>query len=320
MAKFPVEYTDQEGVVDAVNYLLSGPAGLGQNFAGFTSPVNSSNDPSTNDPAYLTGNFRPPFTNSDSATNLYVAPIALNYGQYLDSRTIKFVFAEEQAAPPFALGNPVTVKNMLPLLQAGKSNDSQYNGSYTQGGVTECTTTYCIVRINGNGTVYANGYGGTVEYEGLSDLALVSTDCNAKVTVNGAEDRVFISGQLNTFLTYTATADTTFQYSVQINRYSGTPNNDPVNPEYTFNYDATVAVKTYNIRVKAGTGTLPPNESSWLVNAQPIETIFTAIIDEPPVGYFWYILELELAKTAENVVINQCQFGNRSLSTQVVKQ
>ena len=36
-AKYPVDIGDDEGIVDAVNYLLSGPSGLGQNFSGFSS-------------------------------------------------------------------------------------------------------------------------------------------------------------------------------------------------------------------------------------------------------------------------------------------
>ena len=54
MAKFPVELDDDEGQADAINYLLSGPSGLGQNFAGFSeNGVNW---------YWLTGNYRPPFT------------------------------------------------------------------------------------------------------------------------------------------------------------------------------------------------------------------------------------------------------------------
>ena len=36
MASYPVEISDTEGIVNAVNYLMSGPAGLGQNFQGFS--------------------------------------------------------------------------------------------------------------------------------------------------------------------------------------------------------------------------------------------------------------------------------------------
>ena len=48
MAQYPVE--DTAGLFEAVNYLLSGPSGLGQNFQGFSSYQ----------PAYVTGTFRQP--------------------------------------------------------------------------------------------------------------------------------------------------------------------------------------------------------------------------------------------------------------------
>ena len=88
-AKYPVELSDQEGIVDAVNYLLSGPAGLGQNFAGFSSYS----------PVYVTGNFRIPYTQVDPAS-LYVPPIALSNAEQLDDRTIKYTFASAQPSPP----------------------------------------------------------------------------------------------------------------------------------------------------------------------------------------------------------------------------
>jgi len=60
MAKFPVEYNgqDSESIVDAVNYVLSGPSGAGQNSAGFNASA----------PAYLTGNFRQPYTRPPVST------------------------------------------------------------------------------------------------------------------------------------------------------------------------------------------------------------------------------------------------------------
>ena len=61
MAKFPLEYNyqDSQAAVDAINYVLSGPTGLGQNFAGFS-------DYNT---VYLTGNFQAPFTTNSVSVN-----------------------------------------------------------------------------------------------------------------------------------------------------------------------------------------------------------------------------------------------------------
>ena len=52
MSKFPVETADAEGVTDALNYLLSGPGGLGQDFQGYEQWT----------PGWLTANFRVPYT------------------------------------------------------------------------------------------------------------------------------------------------------------------------------------------------------------------------------------------------------------------
>ena len=52
MASYPVEAADTSGVVEAVNNLLSGPSGLGQDFSGFASYV----------PGFVTGSVRTPYT------------------------------------------------------------------------------------------------------------------------------------------------------------------------------------------------------------------------------------------------------------------
>jgi hypothetical protein len=52
MSKYPVEIGDDEGVADALNYLLSGPGGLGQDFQGYEQWT----------PGWLTSNFRVPYS------------------------------------------------------------------------------------------------------------------------------------------------------------------------------------------------------------------------------------------------------------------
>jgi hypothetical protein len=54
MSQYPVEFTlkDSEGVIEAINYALSGPSGLGQNFSGFNDSF----------PAWIRGNIRTPQT------------------------------------------------------------------------------------------------------------------------------------------------------------------------------------------------------------------------------------------------------------------
>jgi len=294
MAKFPVEISDTEGIVDAVNNLLSGPSGLGQNFAGFSSYA----------PAYLTGNYRTPFTqpNTVGIRNLYVAPIALATSEFVDDRTLKFTFASTQPSAPFQPGNQVTISGVT--IPAGVYD---YNGTYTRIGILSCTTTYCLVRLSAPETVTASASGGNISL--ISTDKAFSTDCNARVTVTGGTDRVFISGQLDQTINYNIiSGNHDLTIKVQVNRYIGSLNSDPVNPDYLFDPDGTVAEKVYLFTNLHGTGSVS------------VETIFSTLLDEPGPNYYWYILEVTYIGSSSDVEVTSVDFGLRSLSTQVVKQ
>ena len=289
MAQFPV--SDSQGIVDGLNYVLSGPSGTGQNFAGFSNYL----------PWDLTGNYRAPFTlenfNSPGVPNinLYVAPISLGVSEMLDERTWRFTFASAQPTAPFILGQPVTVTGVT---------DPYYDGTYSPIGVVECTTTYVTVRTQGTFAIVANSSGGTVELNSMDSL--LSTDCNGRVTVTSATDRVFISAQVNAEIFTDATVGN-FTYSAQISRYKAFTNPDPVNPDFRFDLDAIVAFK-----------------SKLVTNAPPLsileETIFTSILDTPPPGYYWYILELTFGTGSGPVIVTNVILNQRSFSAQLVKQ
>lgn len=361
MAKFPVELKDDEGQRDAINYLLSGPAGLGQNFAGFSSST----------PAYLTANYRVPFTQPvtiyklcsglsgfsilnvhpnasgliagmtvigddipagttivsigapssgytpvtlsaactgdfsnanvgftpTAVRNLYVPAFALDTSEMLDTRTLKFTFLAAQPTPPFVQGNPVVISGVA---------DSWYDDTYGTIGVVECTTTYCTVRLRKDYALRPASTGGTIGLTAMN--ADTSTDCNARVTVTGGTDRVFISGQLDQTVNYEVlSAPQDLAVKTKINRYVGFINEDPVNPDYLFILDGTVVVKEYTFTGLTGTGTLPL-----------IETVYSTILDTPAPGYYWYILEVSYEGT--DIEVTSVDFGLRSLSAQVVKQ
>jgi len=235
MAQFPV--SDQQGVIDGLNYVLSGPQSTGQNFQGVSFDATG----------YLTGNFRQPYVTANF-TNLWVGPIALSTSEWLDSRTWKFTFASAQPTPPFVNGNNIEV--------AG-SSVAFYNDYWGPIGVVECTTTYVVVRSVGSYANPGTGSGGTVSLSITTNDPTVwySTDCNAKVTVKGATDRVFISAQINDIFQYSSNTADTLQYNVAINRYTAYPNNDATNPEFIFDDGVTISNQTYNLSVPAtGTG------------------------------------------------------------------
>lgn len=300
-AKYPVDIGDDEGIVDAVNYLLSGPAGLGQNFAGFSSFA----------PAWLTGNFRAPYTVSSLAL-LTVAPISLSTSEMLDGRTFKFTFSSAQASPPFANGNGITVSGVT---------DPFYDDDYITIGVVECTTTYCVVRTNASYAIEPPSTGGTIEL--VTGTSALSTDANARVTVTGGTDRVFVSGQLNQNISYdVSSGPANLMVTVEINKYYGFPDPLPINPDIKFNPRSTIARRVYNLTCPAGTGTL-----------DLLDTVFATVVDQPDpaqpastdpatswTGYFWYILEVAFEFTSGTGVVTSDEFAFRSLSAQVVKQ
>lgn len=295
MSKFPVELDDDEGQADAINYLLSGPSGLGQNFAGFSSYI----------PGYLTGNFRIPYSQPTSA-ELYVAPIDIATTEMLDARTIKLTFSGYVGTtPPFALGNGLSVDSL------GLDYDDYISDYGTQIGVVECTTAYVIIRLRKNLPQLDPSTGGTVQYYSTGGFDN-STDCNARVIINGVTDRVFITAQLDNLISYTVLGTTgNFSYRVRVNRYKGVVNNDPVNPDFTFDPDTTVAEKTYTYDDLTGTGTLPL-----------VETVFATIIDQPPIGYYWYILEVSFDWDGDfdEIQATESLMQLRCLSAQVVKE
>jgi len=194
---------------------------------------------------------------------------------------------------------------------------SSYDGSYDPIGVATCTTTYVIARTADPYTVPGPGSGGTVKLFNTSAVPKVyalSTDCNAKIVVNGGNDRVFISAQLNNRISYLATTSSDLSYAVAINRYIGSPNTDPANPGYFFEFDKLIAKRVYTgtgFTGLTGTGTLPN-----------IETIFTNFPDQNITpAYYWYIMDVSFQVTnGGDLQVTQSELGLRSMSTQTVKQ
>jgi hypothetical protein len=249
MAKYPVENSDADGIADGVNYVLSGPSGLGQYNAGFNSST----------PAYITGNFRIPYSNPNFART-YVAPIALSTSEWLDDYTWKYTFATPEPVPPFALGNNITVDGVTP---------SDYDGFFGRIGVVFCDENYVIARA---GSPYPNpgvvGTGGSVSLEVIyfdfpttGDGTVISTDCNGIITIVGPEDFVNLSAQItkeNAVGIYGRVVEPgsngNFGFAVQLNRYKAFNNGTAANPQYLYDFDATVAERTQTLFLTGGVG------------------------------------------------------------------
>ena len=286
---------NQSGIIDGLNYVLSGPGGLGQNFEGFSAYTQ----------AYVTGNFRIPFTQPGPA-KLYVAPISLSNAQQLDARTIKYTFTTAQPSAPFSLGNGLTVTGITPSTYNSSSLRSA-GYSINQIGVIECTTTYVVVRTVADITSALGTYvsGGSIAFSNMN--AYVSTDCDVRVTVQGAQERVFIAAQTNETISYTATTASDVNIYVEISRYKAEQNYDATNPDFVFEGPETISSKVYPFTGVTGSGT-------YL-----LETIFTSVIDNPTPGYYRYILELYFERLAGDIEVTQDAVDLRSITAQVVK-
>ena len=292
-------------IVDGLNQALSGPSGLGQSFAGFNSPGIDSTGVTQFD---LTGNFRQPYVVQNFGSpgvplvNIYVAPISLGVSEMIDERTWKYTFTTPVVgSAPFIPGQAITVSGVA---------DPYYDGTFAPIGVIECTNAYVIARTNGSYPIVANSSGGTVELTSMDYLA--STDCLARATVIGNQQSVILSSQLNAKIFTDPLYIGSYYYKVSINRYVAVSNNDATNPDFVFIPDnavgrppSTLAYKEYLI--------------SSVLSSNDVETIFTTIIDEPGVGYYQYILEVEFSDNSGGNIVTNVLLTQRSFSAQVFK-
>jgi hypothetical protein len=268
MSKFPVEMSDNEGIVDSVNYLLSGPGGLGQNFQGFADYRG----------AYLTGAFREPFTAPLTTTpppSFYVAPVNISDIQVPinPGRILEITFASAQAVPPFNPGDTVIIADVVDDEAADFFNDT-YSRS-----VVSCSTTGVILQTQRTFTWPNYVSGGNIS-KNLADIES-STDCNGRVTVYGPTDRVFITSQINVDTSFTCSTTSEFDVIVRINRYRGFPTIVANDNDFLFDLDTNPIVseqRTHYTKTTSGT-------------TGNVEYIFTTVLDQPSFGYYWYILD-----------------------------
>lgn len=318
MASYPIESSDNNGIVDAVNYLLSGPSGLGQNFQGVAAYK----------PTYLTGFYRKPFTVSldlDAPAGWsapwppqwWFSPIAVTNAYPIDvdpdtNKTLYFkVEFATQSQPPFMPGQAAYINGVIDSDDAGF-----YNGYYNAPGVVYCTTDYVIIatqRPYEYPTYVSDGEINTDQSE-----IFESTDCNARVYVTGGTDTIFITSQNQFFINYECFYDTVFTLEYVVNRYYGfLDTTDPANPDYKFllddrdGRDPIVSKQTQNWDVTVGTGTVTSDK-----------LIFTTLLDQGiPKGYYWYIAEIYISSTDTGDCLPlSVETGLRSLTAQVIKQ
>jgi len=257
MSQFPIDDTTGS-LVEAVNYLLSGPTSIGQNFEGLSAVgINRSYNQglgTETTQTYLTGLPIPgpsdlapiPYAqqgqpgsidNAGSGTVLFYYPIWNTLSSGLSITAITPVTATGRKITvtvnlvsgitgtsqlPFVLGQQVVLSGITP---------SSFNGTYTV--LSFSTTTpgraVLIQDVEETWGAYVSGgvlkindpYGSVANY-----YERFFTGLQAIVTVTGPTDRVFISSQMNQLklFTYTNVDTTSVDYTgvyvnLEINRY-----------------------------------------------------------------------------------------------------
>jgi hypothetical protein len=242
----------------------------------------------------------------------YVALITLATVEWIDNITVRAWFATPQATPPFAPGNSPQIRS---------SSIADYNITYRGPGVVECTTTYVVLQSGIELANLGTATGGNIRFtvtqnpptlgEGPANTNWIRTDCSFRATVNGGTDRVFLGGQVQSTINYTATATSTLQYTVAINRYLGIPSSSTLSADYRFLFDKTVAQRIYTYTGLTGSGTIAD-----------VETVFATLIDSPASAYYQYRIEFSyrVINTGGALQVTSNEVDLRSLSGQVVKQ
>jgi len=270
--KYPVELSDAEGIVDALNYVLSGPAGLGQNFDGF----------SDYNPLIIRPTFARPFTLPVDTTldanwfiELTATATTVVGGNPSNMITIDFTNVYGWTDPPFQFGDRLRLSGFV----ASGVDPDFWNGTYY---VFSSTTTSVTLYTSGTYTWPTVTTLGGIFRDYVDTL--VSTDCLAEVQVDSYTQRIFITAQVEftydilfTSLVPPYYTNTTFDIVVQVNRYKISRN---TNGNQIYSFQQTISQKILSETY----GTPPAGEAS---------AIFTTVIDEKlNFGSYAYILEI----------------------------
>jgi hypothetical protein len=299
MAQYPIQKTDSQGIYDALNYLLSGPAGLGQSVNGVSSL----------DQVYLrsTPVLRPPYTvPQDTTLNtlLYlswtITDIQIVGTNPTSTIRVSWTSPTAQQAAPFQFGDLLTVTGATP---------QDYNLTWTVLSSTLLTATTGTVDLFETYTQAWPDYvsGGLIGRDWTNKP--IGTDCFAAVTVNGATEQPFISAQISSGWDYTqlgGATDSWYDMVYAITRYVGQPSNQPntING-YFYNFQTVISRQTFNYQAN---GTNISNLNPLTAGVQPLQNIviFSNIFDGPNLpAPNLYLYELQVGFiTKPNTVIS----------------
>lgn len=219
-----------------------------------------------------------------------------------DGGTSGFAVGDTLTVPGTSIGGTTPTDDLILTVN---TVTNFYNDTYTRA-VLACTTSSVLLQ-----TISAYEWptyvsSGTIQKN--NSLGYVSTDANARVTVTGPTELVFISSQLTLDFSYTCTTTSTFDVTVAVNRYSGTKDSGPGAVDYVFDFDKTISLQTHSYS----------STSSGIATAG--QNIFTTVLDQPSFGYYWYITEILFSPKTGDVKPGVFEVGLRSTTAQVIKQ
>lgn len=311
MPQFPI--SDQQAIVDGLNYVLSGPGSLGQNFQGY-----SSNSTTT-----ITGNIIDP-TTGETVNSL---PITTSFLQYYLTDCV--------------VNTGVTGGTDRVVLSAQLSNSFVYTTT------AACSLQYTVSinryralanRDTTSFAPYVYTYAGTVATQDYFYNLDTTTAGILSTTVAGAKPAYVapVTGSLvlpvdQVFVGLAADPPGTGQDAnlrVQI-AYGAAGAYDATNTKILVNSAGSLwnAGETITIPGTGLGGATPANDMTVTVSAVTAltpsiqeQTVFTSVIDEPGLGYYLYALEVRWYALTGSIDIASSTMQTRSISAQVVKQ
>jgi hypothetical protein len=358
MSQYPLDNPD--AVIEAVNYLLSGPTGLGQNFEG-VSAVGLDADTSADlffipVQTWFTGlpyngalSFRTeqeqPGSQDDPAdpldTNVYypiwntlpgglaitaITPVTATGRDITVTVTLGSLVNESQS--PWANGQQVVLTGITP---------TSYNGTYTVVNFITATetfpTTVVTLRSDTSQTWAAYSAGGVLSINDFTNTIdqRFPTGNQAVVTVTGPTDRVFISSQASALSVYTYTkfdaiASYTPKVKLQINRYKAietTTLPDSVDFQYYQGYEWQFDKSIVSLSKIISWDAIG---SEVKVNSYG-DIIYNNVIDSPGIGLYLYAFQIgqeaerdASPDTGAILIVGAKTTGVRSFTAQVIKR
>ena len=329
MPQYPI--SNQQGLVDSINYLLSGPAGLGQSFdgsytEGLITPQAANMTQAETWATGNLGNFQEinalPVTPKEvirykdylTPTDFYYPGIstlpgglAISNITSLSDSVIEITYTPtvftNYTQSPFVNGQRVEISGVTP---------TDFNGTYVVINYQEpgefaapSTTVELLTDTPQTWPTYTSGGIAEVNTFSLTQQQYIPTSAQAFVTVNGRDQRVFLSAQSTLdFYTYVKFVDIVAYQpigTVNINRYRAverttlpdnfgtnnyTANNERIYNGFRWQLDGVVVSRPFLLDWDS-------IGSEVKVNNLGLQ-IFNNIIDRPEPNYYWYILEIGL--------------------------